>query len=149
ALVFDAESSHRNVVDAVYAFRQLVFPRHIIDRACREHFDIGVPGEPLGDVPGVQFCAAIDGVAIPLNDEGELHWSPSWPSTSPASCSSGESGSSSGASWWAASYGSSPVSVAPCGSCATLAVAPGVAGPGAPCAWPITAAADPPPPRRP
>jgi hypothetical protein len=31
--------------------------------------------EPLGDVPGMQLRAAIDGVTVPLNNERELHCS--------------------------------------------------------------------------
>ena len=69
ALVLDAESAHRQVIDLLDTLRQLVLPRHVVDGARREHLDVGVPGEPLGDIPRVQFGAAVDGVAVPLNDD--------------------------------------------------------------------------------
>ena len=75
ALVLYSESPHRNVVDLLDAFGKFVLPRHVIDRTGREHFDVCMTREPLGNVPRVQLRAAVDGVAVPLNDERELHCS--------------------------------------------------------------------------
>ena len=73
ALVLHTEPAHRHVVDALDAGRELVAPRDVIGRARREHLDLGVPGEMLGDVPGVQLGAAVDRLPVSLNDDGELH----------------------------------------------------------------------------
>ena len=59
----------------VVARRQLVLPGDVVARAGREHFDVGVPREALGDVSGVQFGAAADVRAVALNDNRQLHWS--------------------------------------------------------------------------
>ena len=65
----------RDAVDRLLAGRQLVLPGDVVARARRQHLDVGVAREPLGDVSRVQFGAAADVRAVALNDDRQLHWS--------------------------------------------------------------------------
>ena len=69
----DRKAANGQAVDLVFAGRQLVLPRDVVARAGRQHLDLPVPGEPLGDVPGVQFGAAADVRAVALNNNRQLH----------------------------------------------------------------------------
>ena len=76
AFVLDAESADRHAVDRFDAGWQLVAPRDVVGGARGQHLDLGVAGEVLGDVAGVQLGAAVDRLAVALNDDRELHSSP-------------------------------------------------------------------------
>ena len=76
AFVLDLETSDGDTVDAPDSHWKFVAPGDIVCRARREHLDVRVPREPLGDVARVQFRAAIDVAAVSLNDDRELHPSP-------------------------------------------------------------------------
>src|SRR5581483_12437350 len=80
ALVLHAEASNGDAVDLLGARRQLVAPRHVVGGAGRQHLDLRMLREVLGDVPRVEFGAAVDLPAVALDDDGELH--PSWDSGS-------------------------------------------------------------------
>src|SRR5262245_2219078 len=150
ALVLDAESAHHKVIDPLDTFWQLVLPRHVVDGARREDFDLGMPAKTLRNIPGVQLGTTVDGVTVPLDDESELHRSSSLPSESPGSDSSIASASRSGASWccWASWIAWSAACVMT-GSCpASMESDTDWPGPGPPAELPIIAVADPPP-RRP
>ena len=69
------EATHGNVVDAFFASRQFVAPRDVVSRARRPHFDLRMTSQMLGDVARVQFGAPVDGEAVPLDDDRELHCS--------------------------------------------------------------------------
>ena len=73
ALVLDPEAAHADAVDRFDAGRQLVPPRDVVGGARGQHLDLGVPREVLGDVAGVQLGAAVDRLAVALDDDGELH----------------------------------------------------------------------------
>jgi hypothetical protein len=75
-------------VDVLDALGQLVLPRDVIVMgARRQHLDLDVRGEVFGDVARVLFGAAVDVGAVPLDDDRDLHCSPS----SDGSGTSGES----------------------------------------------------------
>src|SRR5207237_349518 len=80
ALVLHAEPAYGDAVDLLDAGRKLVAPRHVVGRARRQDLDRRVRGEVLGDVAGVEFRAAVDLAAVPLDDDREFH--PSWGSRS-------------------------------------------------------------------
>src|SRR5204863_9657984 len=69
----DAESPHCDVIDALDTRLQLVPPGDVVGGAGREDFDLGVPREVLGNVPGMQLRAAVDRLPVPLNDDRQLH----------------------------------------------------------------------------
>src|SRR6266576_2139434 len=94
AFVGDSKTPYPHAVDALDSCGQLVPPRHVIARARRQHVDLGVAGEMLGDVARVQFGAAVDRLAVPLNDDGELHCSSE---SKPRSDVEGAAGSDGGA----------------------------------------------------
>ena len=73
ALVLHAEPADRHAVDCLDAGRQLVAPRHVVGRAGRQHLDLAVTREVLGDVARVQLGAAVDRLAVALNDDRDLH----------------------------------------------------------------------------
>ena len=75
SLVFDAEPSDGDTIDLFLAGGELVSPRNVIGRAARQHFDRGVPRKAFSDVPGVEFGTAVDGRAVPLDDDRKLHCS--------------------------------------------------------------------------
>src|SRR5204863_7587188 len=68
------EAPHRHAADAVGPFRVLVLPRDVVARARRQHFDLVLLGEPLGDKAAVVLGSAEDFRAVTLDDEGESHW---------------------------------------------------------------------------
>jgi hypothetical protein len=45
----------------------------VVARAGRQHLDLGVAREPLGDVPRVKFGAAADVRAVALNHDRQFH----------------------------------------------------------------------------
>ena len=61
-----------DAADAVGAFGILVLPGDVVLRAGREHFDLVLGGEPLGDEPAVILGAAEDLGAVALDDESYL-----------------------------------------------------------------------------
>src|SRR5262249_50558930 len=69
----DAEAADANAVDRVGAGLEFVGPRLLVARARREHFDVGMVDEMFGDVAGLEFCAAMYGRAVALNDKRQLH----------------------------------------------------------------------------
>ena len=69
------KAAHRNVVDAFFAGGQFVAPRDVVGGAGRPHFDLCMTSQMLGDIARVQFGASIDGEAVPLDDDRELHCS--------------------------------------------------------------------------
>ena len=73
ALVLDAKAPDGHAVDRLDAGRQLVPPRDVVGGARGQHLDLGVTGEVFGDVAGVQLGAAVDRLAVALNDDRELH----------------------------------------------------------------------------
>src|SRR5512144_2869875 len=76
AFVLHAEPPHRDAVHDVGARLELVTPCDVVGGAGREDFDLRVPREMLRDIPRVQFGAAVDRRAVPLDDNGEFHWAP-------------------------------------------------------------------------
>src|SRR5258708_6666799 len=74
ALMFHAESAHRNAVHLLDAWRKLVAPRDVIRGTGGQYFDLAVLRKMPGDVPGVKFGAPVDRRAVPLNDDGDFHW---------------------------------------------------------------------------
>ncbi len=74
ALDRDREAVHRDAVDDLQAWRQLVLPRDVVAmRAGRQHLDLDVLGQVLGHVPRMLLGAAVDVGAVPLNDDRDLH----------------------------------------------------------------------------
>jgi hypothetical protein len=73
ALVLHRKTPYADTVDLVDAGRELVAPRDVIVRAGREDFDGGVPGQAFRDVAGVEFRAAVDGLAVSLDGDCDLH----------------------------------------------------------------------------
>ena len=69
----DREAAHGDAVDGLDARAELVVPADVIARAGGDDLDLGVPGEPFGDVARVQLGAAVDVGAVALNDDRELH----------------------------------------------------------------------------
>jgi hypothetical protein len=69
----DREPPHQEPVHLLLARRQLVLPGDVVAGARRQHFDRPVTGQPLGDVPRVQFGAAADVRAVALNNNCQLH----------------------------------------------------------------------------
>ena len=67
------ESPHRDAADAVVPLGILVLPRNVVARARRQHLDVVLGGEPLGDQPAVILRPAENLGAVALNDEGNLH----------------------------------------------------------------------------
>ena len=82
ALPLHAKPPHRHAVDRLDAGGALVAPRHVVGRARRQHFDVGVPCEVFRDVAGVELRAAIDVRSISLDDDGDFHCDSSSPSES-------------------------------------------------------------------
>src|SRR5947208_959165 len=64
-----------NAVDLFNARGIRVAPRDVVAGAGRQHCDLRVTGEMLGDVPCVQFSAAVDLGAVSLHNDCELHCS--------------------------------------------------------------------------
>ena len=52
---------------------QLVPPRDVVARAGRQDLDLAVTREVFGDVPRVQLGAAVDRLAVALDDDRDLH----------------------------------------------------------------------------
>ena len=52
---------------------EVIAPRHVVGGAGGEDFDLSVAREMLGNVPRMQLRAAVDRLAVPLDDDGELH----------------------------------------------------------------------------
>src|SRR5207247_8632771 len=50
-------------------------PRDVVGGARRQHLDLRVFGEMFGDVTRVQLRAAVDRLAVALNDDGQFHCS--------------------------------------------------------------------------
>ena len=73
ALVLHLEAPHRHAVDLLDAGRQLVAPGHVVGGARRQDLDLGVTRQMLGDVARVQLGAAVDRLAVALDDDRELH----------------------------------------------------------------------------
>src|SRR5262245_14118428 len=73
ALVTHPEPVNGDAVQLVDAGLQLVPPRDVVGRARREDVDLRVAREVFRDVAGVKFCAAVDRLAVSLDDDGELH----------------------------------------------------------------------------
>src|SRR6187402_70731 len=71
--LIDPESSYRYVVDCFGARLVFVAPGNVVPGARGQHVDVGVLRQMLGDVTGVQLCAAVDVGAIALHDDSELH----------------------------------------------------------------------------
>src|SRR6476646_7991433 len=82
ALVPDRKTAHRNAIDLFDAFRAFVLPGHVISRSRRDDLDLGVTGEPFGDVSCVELRAAVDIRAIALDRDRDLHDSEGSPSGS-------------------------------------------------------------------
>src|SRR4030081_2919106 len=74
AFVLHIKPSDKQSVNAIFTSRKLVFPRHVIDGARREHFHFRVPCEVLGDVACMKLGAAVDGLAVALDHDRELHF---------------------------------------------------------------------------
>ena len=68
-----AEAAHRHAVDPFDAGGELVAPRDVVGGARRQDLDLGVAREMFGDVARVQLRAAVDRLAVALNDDRELH----------------------------------------------------------------------------
>ena len=47
--------------------------RDVVGRAGREDLDLSVAREMLGDIPRVQLGAAVDRLAVALDDDRDLH----------------------------------------------------------------------------
>ena len=67
------EAPHGDAADAVGAFRVLVLPRDVVARAGRQHLDVVLRGEALGDEAAEMLGSAEDFRAVALDDEGEFH----------------------------------------------------------------------------
>src|SRR5262249_10002190 len=67
------EAAHVDAADAVGALGVLVLPRHVVARARREHVDLVLRGQPLGDESAEMLRAAEDLGAVALDHKGELH----------------------------------------------------------------------------
>ena len=67
------EAADRDAADAVGAFGILVLPGDVVARAGRQHFDVVLRGEPLGDEPAEVLGSAEDLGAVALDDEGDFH----------------------------------------------------------------------------
>src|SRR5207249_5995256 len=59
ALVPDARSPYRDVVDRVFAGVEFVAPRHVVGRTRGDHFDFGMTRQGFGDVARVQLGAGV------------------------------------------------------------------------------------------
>ena len=67
------EAPDGDAADAVGPFRILVLPGDVVAGAGRQHLDVVLRREPLGDQPAVVLRAAEHLGAVALNDEGESH----------------------------------------------------------------------------
>ena len=77
------KASHGDAVDGLEARLQLVAPADVVAGAGCDDFDLGVPGEALGDIARVQLGAAVDVSAVALSDNREFHDSAGPPPVSP------------------------------------------------------------------
>ena len=75
ALVLDGKAPDGDSVHAIDTVWQLVPPGHVVGGAGREDLDFGVTRQVLGHVTCMQFGAAVDRLAVALDDDGEFHWS--------------------------------------------------------------------------
>ena len=73
ARVIDSKPAHRHAVHHFRARRIVVAPRDIVARARRQHVDVGVLRQVLGDIAGMQLGAAVDVGAVALHHDSELH----------------------------------------------------------------------------
>ena len=71
--MLDLETPHGHAVHGVDARGQLVPPRDVVRGAGGQDFHVGVAREMFGDVSSVKLGAAVDGGAVALNDDRELH----------------------------------------------------------------------------
>ena len=69
----NGEAPHGNAVDLFHAAGPLVPPGHVVARARRHDLDLRVTRKPFGDVPRMEFCAAVDVRAVALDRDRELH----------------------------------------------------------------------------
>jgi hypothetical protein len=69
----DRKSSNGNTVDLLDARRQLISPRDVVLRPCRQHLDVGASRQEFGDVTRESFGSAADVRAVALNNNRELH----------------------------------------------------------------------------
>ena len=74
-LAIDREALDRDPVDGLRAGRIVVVPGDVIARAGRQHDDLRVRRQMLGDIARVQLSAAVDVGAIALHHDGQLHCS--------------------------------------------------------------------------
>ena len=88
------EASDRHATDAIGAFGILVLPRDVVRRARRQHFDLMLRREPLGNQPAVVLGAAKNLGAVALDDESYLQRSLSVESVA-VNCASMRSGAKS------------------------------------------------------
>ena len=75
ALVFHREAAHRHVVHALFARLQRIAPGDVVGGTRGPHLHLRVARQVLGNVPRVQFGAAVDGLAVALDDDRDLHGS--------------------------------------------------------------------------
>src|SRR5436190_22152294 len=80
AFVPDGKSTNGNAVHLLDTCRTLVIPGHIIARARRHHFHVGMASQPFGDVSRVQLGSAVDVRTVALDRDCELHDSDRSPS---------------------------------------------------------------------
>src|SRR5687767_3649621 len=73
SLLIDSKTPYGHVVHEFRSCRIIVAPRHVIASACREHLNLRVLREMLGDVTRVQLGAAVDVGAVALHHDSELH----------------------------------------------------------------------------
>ncbi len=73
ALARHGEAPHLDAVDGLDALGALVAPRDVVGGAGGEHLHRNVRGQALGDVPRVQFGAAVDVGAVALDDDRDFH----------------------------------------------------------------------------
>ena len=73
SLVRDRKPADGNAVDRLDAHGTLVSPRDVIARAGRDDFDGGMARQTFRDVACVQFGAAVDVGAVPLDHDREVH----------------------------------------------------------------------------
>ena len=86
--------------------RQFISPGDVVGGTGGEDLDLGMTGEMLGDVACVELGAAIDRVAVALNDDRQLHCGSSAPP-------GGVSGPGAGLSAGSATVGSAGCASAP------------------------------------
>ena len=83
--VLDAKPPDGYAVDGLDAGGERVPPRDVVGGARRQHLDLCVFGEMFGDVTRVQLRAAVDRLAVALNDDGQFHCSSTSGGLSPPS----------------------------------------------------------------